>query len=90
VRRRLAEICEGLPLRVTGAGSLFKITATGAAIRNYRDAATANKRWEQVASLALLNEGFLLTTSCSGCVSTVTTEDEIDAFLRAVERVVNL
>jgi glutamate-1-semialdehyde 2,1-aminomutase len=89
VRRRLSEICDGLPLQVTGAGSLFKITATGRGIRNYRDAATANKRWEQTASLALLNEGFLLTTSCSGCVSAVTMQDEVDAFLAAVETVVN-
>jgi len=89
VRRRLGEICDGLPLQVTGAGSLFKITATDRPIRNYRDAATANKKWEQTASLALLNEGFLLTTSCSGCVSGVTTEDEVEAFLRAVTAVVN-
>jgi len=89
VRTRLGEICEGLPLRVTGAGSLFKITATGRAIRNYRDAATANKAWEQTASLALLNEGFLLTTSLSGCVSAVTTEAELEAFLRAVAAIVN-
>jgi glutamate-1-semialdehyde 2,1-aminomutase len=89
VRERLSEICDGLPLQVTGAGSLFKITATGRTIRNYRDAATANKTWEQVASLAMLNEGFLLTTSFSGCVSAVTTTEELDAFLAAVASIVN-
>ncbi|CAA9329133.1 MAG: Glutamate-1-semialdehyde 2,1-aminomutase, partial [uncultured Microvirga sp.] len=89
VRERLSEICDGLPLQVTGAGSLFKISATGRTIRNYRDAATANKTWEQVASLAMLNEGFLLTTSFSGCVSAVTTTDELEAFLAAVASIVN-
>lgn len=89
VRQRLGKICDGLPLQVTGAGSLFKITATNRPIRNYRDAATANKKWEQVASLALLNEGFLLTNSMSGCVSAVTTAEEVDAFLGAVATIVN-
>jgi glutamate-1-semialdehyde aminotransferase len=90
VRTRLSEICDGLPLQVTGAGSLFKVTATANAIRNYRDAATSARRWEEVASLALLNEGFYLTTGLSGCVSAVTTAAQIDAFLGAFGRVVNM
>ena len=44
----------GLPLQVTGAGSLFKVTATARTLRDYRDAATADKRWEALCSLALL------------------------------------
>jgi glutamate-1-semialdehyde 2,1-aminomutase len=90
VRTRLWEICDGLPLQVTGAGSLFKVTATANAIRNYRDAATSARRWEEVASLALLNEGFYLTTGLSGCVSAVTTAAQIEAFLGAFRRVVNM
>jgi glutamate-1-semialdehyde 2,1-aminomutase len=88
VRERLAAICDGLPLQVTGAGSLFKITATGRTIRNYRDAATADKGWEQTAALALLNEGYMLTTALSGCISAITTEAEIEGLLDAVRRVV--
>ena len=71
-RDGLAAAARGLPLQVTGAGSLFKVTATPRALRDYRDAATADKRWEALCSLALLNEGFVLTPSMSGCVSTVT------------------
>jgi glutamate-1-semialdehyde aminotransferase len=88
VRERLVAICDGLPLQVTGAGSLFKITATGKTIRNYRDAATADKGWEQTAALALLNEGYMLTTALSGCISAITTEAEIEGLLDAVRRVV--
>src|SRR5262249_20498574 len=40
VRARLRQICDGLPIQVTGAGSLFKLTATDRSIRNYRDAVT--------------------------------------------------
>jgi glutamate-1-semialdehyde aminotransferase len=59
-RARLAERRAGCRLQVTGAGSLFKVTATDAQIRDYRDAATTDKRWEATCSLALLNEGFVL------------------------------
>lgn len=88
VRQRLQTICDGLPLQVTGAGSLFKVTATGRTIRNYRDAATTDKIWEQTAALAMLNEGFMLTTGLSGCVSLMTTKAEVDTFLSAFERVI--
>jgi len=88
VRAELSRICEGLPLQVTGAGSLFKINATPHPIHNYRDAATVDAKWEQLASLALLNEGFMLTPRLSGCVSVVTPQDEIDAFLAAFRRIV--
>jgi glutamate-1-semialdehyde 2,1-aminomutase len=87
-RSRLAEAVHGLPLQVTGAGSLFKITATSRTIRNYRDAATTDKAWESACSLALLNEGFVLTPTMSGCVSYVTTREHVDALVSAFERVI--
>jgi len=88
VRRGLAEIARGMPLQITGAGSLFKVTATARTVRDYRDAATADKRWEALCSLALLNEGYVLTPSLSGCVSLVTTRAEVDGLLAAFRRVV--
>ena len=87
-RQALAEAARGLPLQVTGAGSLFKVTATARKLRDYRDAATADKRWEALCSLALLNEGFVLTPSMSGCVSLVTTRDDVDRLLAAFRAVV--
>jgi glutamate-1-semialdehyde 2,1-aminomutase len=83
VRNGLSAAARGLPLQVTGAGSLFKVTATARTLRDYRDAATADKQWEALCSLALLNEGFVLTPTLSGCVSTVTTREEVDALLEA-------
>jgi glutamate-1-semialdehyde 2,1-aminomutase len=87
-RDGLARIAAGLPLQVTGGGSLFKVTATARKLHDYRDAATTDKRWEALASLALLNEGFMLTPTMSGCVSTVTTRADVDAMLGAFRKVV--
>jgi len=88
VRCGLREIVTGLPLLVTGIASLFKVTAIGHEIRNYRDAVAADKAWEKIASLALYNEGFLMTSSLSGCVSAVSTEEEVQNFLDAFRRMV--
>ena len=87
-RQGLAEAARGLPLQVTGAGSLFKVTATARTLRDYRDAATADRRWEALCSLALLNEGFVLTPALSGCVSLVTTRAHVDALLAAFREIV--
>ena len=67
-RARLSEVCEGLPLTVTGAGSLFKINASEHRIRSYRNSASVDHRWQELASLALANEGFLLSKGLQGCV----------------------
>jgi len=90
IRERLTALCDGLPLQVTGAGSLFKITATDRRIRNYRDAVRADKGWESVASLALLNAGYLLTTTLAGCVSAVTTDEEADGLLAAFAEILEV
>lgn len=87
-RARLSDAARGLPLQVTGAGSLFKVTATAQPIRNYRDAATTDKAWESACSLALLNEGFVLTPTMSGCVSLVTTREHVDALAGAFASIV--
>ena len=87
-RAGLSAAVRGLPLQVTGAGSLFKVTATPRALHDYRDAATSDRRWEALCSLAMLNEGFVLTPSMSGCVSAVTTRAEVDAMLAAFRDVV--
>jgi glutamate-1-semialdehyde 2,1-aminomutase len=87
-RARLADAVRGLPLQVTGAGSLFKVTATSRTIRNYRDAATTDKAWESACSLALLNEGFVLTPTMSGCISYVTNREHVDALVSAFDGIV--
>ncbi|SVE56246.1 uncharacterized protein METZ01_LOCUS509100, partial [marine metagenome] len=37
--------------------------------------------------IGLLNEGFLMSNRCAGNVSTVHTEDDVDAFVTAVRNV---
>jgi glutamate-1-semialdehyde aminotransferase len=37
--------------------------------------------------IGLLNEGFLMSNRCAGNVSTVHTEDDVDAFVQAVSNV---
>ena len=71
-----------------GAGSLFKLNATPGPITDYRSAGRSDKKWEQIASLRLLSEGFLLTASLHGCVSLATTDSEIERFLTAVDGIV--
>ena len=88
IRARLRKICDGLPLRITGAGSLFKISATPHEIANHRDTLTIDRDWEKTLSLELLNKGFLLTSNLQGCVSTATTDAHIDGLLSAVEEAV--
>jgi glutamate-1-semialdehyde 2,1-aminomutase len=83
IRSRLREMCAGLPIQVTGDGSLFKISATAEEITDYRTAATADREWQEIAAMALLNEGFLFAPSLHGCVSTATTDDHVESFLGA-------
>jgi glutamate-1-semialdehyde 2,1-aminomutase len=88
IRARLSGICEGLPLRITGAGSVFKINATGVDISDYRSAITVDNRWEELVSLELFADGFMVTPHLHGCVSTVTTEEHVEGFLDAFARIV--
>ena len=87
-RESLGAAVSGLPLQVTGAGSLFKVTATSRPLRDYRDAATTDRRWEALCSLALLNEGFVMTPTLSGCVSLVSTRADVDALVAAFRDIV--
>jgi len=74
----------GLPLQVTGEGSLFKICATPIPIVDHRSSLQADAEWEEVLSLALLVGGYLLTTRLHGCLSTATTPDDIRRFVQTV------
>jgi glutamate-1-semialdehyde 2,1-aminomutase len=89
-RSGLRKICKGLPLQVSGAGSLFKVTALGRQIHSYRDSAHADREWEEIASLELLNRGYLLTTQLQGCASAITGEAEIDGLLDAMSEIISI
>lgn len=87
IRARLSEACEGLPLTVTGVGSLFKVNAIDRPISSYRDSLDVDGAWQQTASLTLLNEGYLVSKGLQGCVSTATSDAEIDGLAAAFGRI---
>lgn len=88
IRNGLKGAFRGLPLQVTGAGSLFKISATAQEIVDYRGTLTSNRRWEEILSLALLNDGYFLTPRLQGCVSAVTSDDQVSMFVDGVKSIV--
>lgn len=87
LRHDLRAAVEGLPLTVTGAGSLFKICATPREILDHRSSLDADPAWEELASLALLNEGYCLTPRLHGCVSTATSAADVDRFVESLARI---
>ena len=100
VYRRLAELTEMLrqgvrtvcseleqPVLVTGIGSLFGIHFTEHPIRNYRDIAASDKSLAERMFMGMLNEGFLLAPNLVGALSMALGEMEVDAFVRALRRV---
>ena len=76
-----------VPMSVTGVASLFALQFTPTEVIDYRTYATNNKEMLQTMFIGLLNEGFLMSNRCAGNVSTVHTEDDVDAFVLAVKNV---
>ena len=76
-----------VPMSVTGVASLFALQFTPTEVIDYRTYATNNKEMLQTMFIGLLNEGFLMSNHCAGNVSTVHTEDDVDAFVLAVKNV---
>jgi glutamate-1-semialdehyde aminotransferase len=89
VREELQRLCRGLPLQVTGIGSLFKVSAIDEELVSYRSTLQTDAAWQETASLALLNQGFLLTTQLHGCLATSTTDQQVDLLLAAFDRIVH-
>jgi glutamate-1-semialdehyde 2,1-aminomutase len=73
----------GEKAQLTGDGSLFRIVMTDAPITNYRasrEGAAQVERLNQL-HLNLLDEGFIVSSSGLGCLSTPMGEGEVDAFV---------
>ena len=85
LKQGLREICSTLevPVQVTGLGSLFGIHFCDHPVNNYRDIASGNHELRDRMFLGLLNEGILMASNLVGATSTATTEDDIEAFLKA-------
>jgi glutamate-1-semialdehyde 2,1-aminomutase len=77
----------GVPWRVTGQASLFRILPGSDELVGYRSSWQGSAAASQIRQFtaALLNHGILLDHTGLGCVSTVMTEHEVDALAQAVE-----
>jgi len=76
-----------VPMGVTGIASLFALQFTPTEVVDYRTYTTNDKAMLETMFVGLLNEGFLMSNRCAGNVSTVHTEDDVDAFVTAVGNV---
>ncbi|HKP48916.1 MAG TPA: hypothetical protein VJU17_02795, partial [Gemmatimonadales bacterium] len=77
----------GVPVQVTGLGSLFAMHLTGQPVRSYRDTLGTNNSLRHQIFLGLFNEGVLIDPRGVGNLSTVLGEDEIQQFGRALRTV---
>lgn len=75
-----------VPACVTGGGSMFRIHMKETAPVSYRDAYVSPKESELTKTLLdhLFDSGFMMINTCSGVLSTVMTEKEIDKLAQAV------
>ncbi len=89
LRQKLRDLIAELevPMGVTGAASLFALQFTTENVTDYRSYATNDKEMLQTVFTGLLNEGFLMSNRCAGNVSAVHTDEDIEAFVGALRRV---
>ena len=56
-------------------------------VTDYRSYATNDVKMLQTVFMGLLNEGFLMSNRCAGNVSAVHTDEDLDAFVSALRKV---
>lgn len=86
-RRHIQALCGryGVPVQVTGEGSLFGMHWSPDAVTDYRSSQRANKSLAYKFFLHALNNGIFFTTRGGGCLSMPMTENELGAFLDVLE-----
>ena len=77
----------GIPVSITGLGSLFGIHPTESPVRTVRDTARADADLRHRVFLGLYLEGVLIDPRGVGNISTAIGSDEIDQFFAALDRV---
>jgi glutamate-1-semialdehyde 2,1-aminomutase len=97
LNRRGARVCEQLSevfashqvaVQVNGAGSMFALHFTDRPVVDYRTMAAADKKKARELFLGLVNHGVLMAPRAMGALSTPMGEDDIQAFVDAVDVVV--
>jgi glutamate-1-semialdehyde 2,1-aminomutase len=91
LRRRLLAIFHQnrIPAQVTGAASFFGIHFTSQEVTDYRSALTGDLEMRRCLFMGLINEGILLQTNCSGALTIMSTETEIETLIAAISRVIS-
>ncbi len=80
---RAALEAAGIRGQVTGMGSLLNVHFVAGPLRNYRDAAAADRELHRLLHLAMLNRGIFPAKRELYCTSTVMTEAEVDQAVAA-------
>jgi glutamate-1-semialdehyde 2,1-aminomutase len=79
----------GLPVQITGIGSLFAIHLTEKPVRSYRDTLGSRVDLRHEIFLGLFNEGVLIDPRGVGSLSTVLGQEEVNQFGTALRSVLN-
>ena len=90
LRAKLRAVFDELevPAQVTGVASLFGIHFTDKEIVDYRSALSGDGDMTKALFTGLLNEGILIQTGGAGALNTLTTDEEVDALVDGIRRVV--
>ena len=91
LRAKLRAVFDELevPCQITGAASFFGMHITSEPVTDYRSSLKSDKAMRNALFLGLVNEGVLLQETCSGALSTLTTEAEVDALVDAVREILH-
>jgi glutamate-1-semialdehyde 2,1-aminomutase len=86
-RQRVQALCSryGMPIQVTGEGSLFGIHWSADPVIDYRSSQRTNKSLSYKFFLHALNNGIFFTGRGGGCLSIPMTDTEMGAFLDVLE-----
>ena len=76
----------GLPMCVTGAGSLLNVHGTAGPLRSGRDLAGADDRWRELLYFAALDSGYHLARRGFIALSIEVTDEDVDRFVEVVDR----
>jgi glutamate-1-semialdehyde 2,1-aminomutase len=76
----------GLPMCVTGSGSLMNIHATAGPVASVDDLRNSDDAWKELLFFAALDEGFFIARRGFIALSIEITDDDVDAFASFVER----
>jgi glutamate-1-semialdehyde 2,1-aminomutase len=86
-RQRVQALCSryGVPVQVTGEGSLFGLHWSADPVTDYRSSQRTNKSLSYKFFLHALNNGIFFTGRGGGCLSIPMTDTEMGAFLDVLE-----